>query len=82
MERAHTPFAGKAIIDYIETRGIRQTWLARQVGMPPDSLNRYLHGRRGYRLTRTHVESAADALDVPAATRREWLSLLTQTEAA
>lgn len=76
MEHTNATTAGKSIVRYLETRGIRQTWLARQMGMNAVMMNRTLHGTAGYAITRDQVIAAADALDVPAATRREWLALL------
>lgn len=80
MQETNATTAGKSIVSYLESRGIRQTWLAGQLRLSPSSLNRYLHGTEGYRLTRVLVEAAADSLDVPAVTRREWLSLLTTSD--
>lgn len=81
MQKTNATTAGKSIVSYLEARGIRQTWLAGKLGLSASSLNRYLHGTEGYRLTRVLVEAAADTLDVPAITRREWLALLSSNAA-
>lgn len=83
MEHTAARTTGKTIVAYLVTRGIRQTWLARQIGLTPVQLNRSLHGTDGAQLHRDQVEAMADALDVNAATRKTWLSLLsTSNEAA
>lgn len=82
MQNVKPTNAGKAIVSYLQSRGIRQTWLARQLELKAVSLNRTLHGTNGHSITRTQVEAIADALDVNASTRREWLALLTTTKAA
>jgi hypothetical protein len=51
-------------------------------GITADVLNRKLRGNRDYQLTATDIQTIADALDVPAAVRREWLSLLTSDRTA
>ena len=76
MQNVKPTTAGKSIVRYLESRGIRQTWLARQLELSAVSLNRTLHGTNGHCINRDQVERIADALDVPAVTRREWLALL------
>lgn len=76
------PASGVAIYRYLLSRGVTQAWLSRMTGITADVLNRKLRGNRDYQLTATDIQTIADALDVPAAVRREWLSLLTSDRTA
>jgi len=76
------PATGVAIYRFLLGRGVTQAWLARTIHTTQDVLNRKLRGNRGYQLTADDVQAISDALDVPAATRREWLALLTSSSNA
>lgn len=87
MQTSIAPQPGKAIAEYLDSRGVRQTWVAKKLGMTRVKLNRYLHGANSQRLNTALVNDIADALfkgyenDATLAIRREWLSLLNDTAA-
>lgn len=73
---------GTSIRAYLDREYIRHTRLVNALGITRNQLSRMLNdkGRHaGERLTVRLVEAIADELDVPAAIRREWLSLLSDT---
>lgn len=82
MESSQSATAGKSIVRYLEERGIRQSWLARKLGLTPVSLNRSLHGTNGHRMTTGLVSRIAVALDVPRATEYGWLELVSDRQPA
>ena len=67
---------GRAIYDYLRSKGIKQTWLAGEVELPMYELNRRLLDRPRYPLSPELVVRIATALDVPRAIESEWLALL------
>lgn len=74
--------AGASILAYLHREHIKHNRLCVALNMPGDRLSRMLNGKGRYageRLTPELVGQMADALDVPAAIRREWLSLLSDT---
>lgn len=54
---------GSNILEYLKEKGISQTFLARQTGIPMGKLNPALHGKR--RLTAEEYEVICNALEVP-----------------
>ncbi len=77
--------AGAAILAYLDREYIQQIRLVVALGFSPDRLSRMLNDKGRYageRLTSEIVERIADELDVPAAMRREWLSLIKPQEGA
>lgn len=82
MQTSTAPKPGIAIIAYLNSRGIRQTWIAKKLGMSKIKFNRFLHETNSQRLTPQLVNAIADALfkghenDTTLAIRREWLALL------
>lgn len=54
---------GENILIYLESRGIRQSWLAGEIGVSKQSLNQGLHGRR--RLSLDEYVAICRALNVP-----------------
>lgn len=51
------------IMTYLRDTGIRQSWLAHQIGISKQSLNQALHGRR--RLSVDEYVLICNVLDVP-----------------
>jgi transcriptional regulator with XRE-family HTH domain len=68
--------AGKSIVRYLESKGIRQSWLARQLGVSPVALNRTLHASRGRGLSNDQLRHIALILEVPRAVEAEWIGLI------
>ena len=82
MELTARPATGKSIVRYLESKGIKQTWLARKMGVTPVSLHRTLNETNRHRLSAEHVSRIALILDVPRTIEAEWLGLLPSEQGA
>jgi plasmid maintenance system antidote protein VapI len=73
-ESGHAPTAAAVapIFQFVAERGIRLTWLAEQLGISRQTLNAIRCGRA---IPDDFVVRAAVALDVPAKTLLEWLTV-------
>lgn len=67
---------GRAIYEYLNDHGVRQTWLARRMGWPIYELNRRLLDRKSYFFSVEDIRRIARILKVDRDLEDEWIGLL------